>query len=475
MLLTEIPNLIKCKKIYNLKNISFNKIYTNSNYVSKSSIFIIEKKAKLKKKYIKEAITKGAIAIISNEYIPNLLVTQFVVININLSLLNILKTIRPNKPLNTIAITGTNGKTSVVWYISQILNYNDILVKSYGTLGYYINLKKKYSSKLTTPDFTILHQTAYSSKKNLYNYVFEASSHALSQNRIKDLKVDTAALTNISRDHLDYHKDFKTYKKEKLKLFFNHLNESGWAVLNDKIKDIEIIKNKLRKKVNIITYGMPNSDVNVIKRKKYAVITIFKKKYSINTNLNSFIELENLACAIACSLSIDVKIKKILTILRKIINPPGRLQKVLNNNKNFRVYIDYAHTPEALKEVLISKTYNNKKPNVVFGCGGDRDKGKREKMGRIANLYANRIYITDDNPRFEDSSKIRQSILKYCKNHAIEIPERKKAIINAIDDLKKNEILIIAGKGHEKFQIIRDISYPLDDYKIATKALRKKL
>ena len=220
---------------------------------------------------------------------------------------------------------------------------------------------------------------------------------------------------------------------------------------------------------------MPNSDVNVIKRKKYAVITIFKKKYSINTNLNSFIEFENLACAIACSLSIDVKIKKILTILRKIINPPGRLQKVLNDNKNFKIYIDYAHTPEALKEVLISKTYNSKKPNVVFGCGGDRDKGKREKMGRIANLYANRIYITDDNPRFEDSSKIRQSILKYCKNHAIEIPERKKAIINAIDDLKKNEILIIAGKGHEKFQIIRDISYPLDDYKIATKALRKKL
>ena len=475
MLLTEIPNLIKCKKIYNLKNISFNKIYTNSNYVSKSSIFIIEKKTKLKKKYIKEAITKGAIAIISNEFIPNLLITQFVVADINLSLLNILKTIRSNKPLNTIAITGTNGKTSVVWYISQILNYNNILVKSYGTLGYYINLKKKYSSKLTTPDFTILHQTAYSSKKNLYNYVFEASSHALSQNRIKDLKVDTAALTNISRDHLDYHKDFKTYKKAKLKLFFNHLNESGWAVLNDKIAGIEIIKNKLRKKVNIITYGMPNSDVNIIKRKKYAVITIFKKKYSINTNLNSFIELENLACAIACSLSIDVKIKKILTILRKIINPPGRLQKVLNDNKNFKVYIDYAHTPEALKAVLISKTYNNKKPNVVFGCGGDRDRGKRRKMGRIANLYANRIYITDDNPRFEDSSKIRQSILKYCKNHAIEIPERKKAIINAIDDLKKNEILIIAGKGHENFQLIRGISYPLDDYKVATKALRKKL
>ena len=193
MLLTEIPNLTKCKKIYNLKNISFNKIYTNSNYVSKSSVFIIEKKTKLKKIYIKEAIKKGAIAIISNEFIPNLLITQFVVVNINLSLLNILKTIRSNKPLNTIAITGTNGKTSVVWYISQILNYNNILVKSYGTLGYYINLKKKYSSKLTTPDFTVLHQTAYSSKKNLYNYVFEASSHALAQNRIKFLNVDTAA------------------------------------------------------------------------------------------------------------------------------------------------------------------------------------------------------------------------------------------------------------------------------------------
>ena len=325
MLLTEIPNYIKCKKISNLKNISFNKVYTNSSYVTKSSVFIIEKKTRLKKKYIKEAINKGAIAIISNEFIQNLPITQFVVFDTNLSLCNILKKIKLNKPLNTIAITGTNGKTSVVWYISQILNYNNILVKSYGTLGYYINLKKKYSSKLTTPDFTVLHQTAYSSKKNLYNYVFEASSHALSQNRIKDLKVDTAALTNISRDHLDYHKDFKNYKEAKLKLFFNHLNESGWAVLNNKIKGIEIIKNRLRKKVNIITYGNSNSDVTIIKRKKYVVITIFKKKYSINTHLNTLLELENLACAVACSISIDVKIKKILTILRKIINPPGRL------------------------------------------------------------------------------------------------------------------------------------------------------
>ena len=142
MLLTEIPNYIKCKKISNLKNISFNKVYTNSSYVTKSSVFIIEKKTRLKKKYIKEAINKGAIAIISNEFIRDLSITQFVVVNINQSLLNILQKIRSNKPLNTIAVTGTNGKTSVVWYISQILNYINIPVKSYGTLGYYINLKK---------------------------------------------------------------------------------------------------------------------------------------------------------------------------------------------------------------------------------------------------------------------------------------------------------------------------------------------
>ena len=475
MLLTEIHDYIKCKKICNLKNISFNKVYTNSNYVTKASIFILEKKTRLRKKYIKEAIKKGAIAIISNEFIRNISITQFVVVNINQSLLNILKKIRSNKPLNTIAITGTNGKTSVVWYISQILNYINIPVKSYGTLGYYVNLKKKYNSQLTTPDFSTLYQTAYSSKKNLYNYVFEASSHALSQNRIKDLKVDTAALTNISRDHLDYHKDFKEYKEAKLQLFFNHLKENGYAILNDKIKDIDIIKNKLRNKANFITYGMPNSDVHIIKNKKYVVITIFKKKYKKIINLNSSIECENLACAIACSLSIDVKTKKIIMHLNKIINPPGRLQKVLNNNKNFKVYIDYAHTPEALKEVLISKTYNNKKPNIVFGCGGDRDKGKRKKMASIANIYANRIYITDDNPRFENASKIRKSILKYCTNHALEIPERKKAIINAINDLKKGETLIVAGKGHENYQIIKDISYPLDDYKIANKALRKKI
>ncbi len=473
MLLTEIPNHIKCKKISNLKNISFNKVYTNSSYVTKSSVFIIEKKTRLKKKYIKEAVKKGAIAIISNEFIQNLSITQFVVFDTNLSLLNILKKIKSNKPLNTIAITGTNGKTSVVWYISQILNYINIPVKSYGTLGYYINLKKRYSSQLTTPDFSTLYQTAYSSKKNLYSYIFEASSHSLSQNRIKNFKIDTAALTNISRDHLDYHKDFKKYKEAKIKLFFNHLKENGYAILNDKIKGIEVIKNKLKKKVRIISFGMPKSDVSIIKDKNSVAITIFKKKYLIKTNLNSSIEFENLACAVACSLSINIKSTKILTILRKIINPPGRLQNVLNN-KNFKVFIDYAHTPEALKEVLLTKTTNDKKPNIVFGCGGDRDKGKRKKMGKIANLFANRIYITDDNPRFENSSKIRQSILKYCSNRALEIPDRKKAIINAINDLKKNETLIIAGKGHESSQIVKNISYPLDDYKVAIKALKKK-
>ena len=172
MLLTEIPNYIKCKKICNLKNISFNKVFTNSKQVTKSSVFIIEKKTKLKKIYIKEAIKKGAIAIISNEFIRNLPITQFIVVDINKSLLNILKKIRSNKPLNTIAITGTNGKTSVVWYISQILNYNNIPVKSFGTLGYYVNLNNIYSSQLTTPDFSILHQTSYSSKKKFIQLCF---------------------------------------------------------------------------------------------------------------------------------------------------------------------------------------------------------------------------------------------------------------------------------------------------------------
>ena len=474
MLLTDLTKQISCNKIYNTtkKNINFNHIFTNSKSIKKFSIFAVNNN-KFKQIFINEAIKKGSVAILSYKYFKKYKIPQYIVKDVNLSISRLLYKLLPNKPINSVAITGTNGKTSVVWFISQICLHNNLPIKTYGTLGYYINGKKKDDSILTTPEYEVLHQNAFLKKKNFFNFVFEVSSHALDQDRLKKFPVNIAALTNISHDHLDYHKNLKNYKKTKLKLFIKHLNKGGSAIINDKIKGIEKFKKKLGTKYKIITYGKINSHINLISKKNCTEIKIFKKKYLLKVDYYTQFELENIACAIACCLCLEIKVEFILKSLIKIENPPGRLEKVSSINNDIKVYVDYAHTPDALKNVLISQTVKNKKPNLVFGCGGNRDKYKRRKMGLIANNYADKVYITDDNPRNENPSKIRKSIITNCKK-GIEIVSRKQAIKIAINDLKKNDILIIAGKGHEKIQITKNKIKLFDDVKIAKKELKKR-
>jgi len=475
MLLTEVYKYLECKKIYNLRNkdLRFKNIYTNSKNVTEFSIFVISNHIKNKKKYIEEAVNKGAIAIITNKYFKNIKITQFIVQDINSSLSILLHKLKPHKPVNSIAVTGTNGKTSVVWYIAQICYYNKILTKSYGTLGYYINCIKKSDSILTTPENEILHQTAFSKNKNSYNYIFEASSHALHQDRLKNFPIEIAAITNLSKDHLDYHKNFKSYKDTKLTLFTKYLKPSGLSVLNEKIHGINFLKRKLNK-TKVITYGLKNSDIFLSFSKKNINVKYFNKNYILKINNFSLIDLENISCAIACCHFLKINIKKIISSLYKIKSPPGRIEKVILNQSEYEVYIDYAHTPDALKRILLSKAIKNKKPDLVFGCGGDRYKEKRSMMGLIANKYAGNVYITDDNPRSEDASKIRKRILDNCKK-GIEIPSRKEAINKAIEDLRKNNILLIAGKGHEKFQINNKSISKFDDLEIARSALKQKI
>ena len=309
-----------------------------------------------------------------------------------------------------------------------------------------------------------MHQIAYTKKKNSYNFAFEASSHALHQDRLYSLPINIAALTNISHDHLDYHKNLKNYKLSKYKLFTEYLSDDGFAILNEKIKNIAYLKNNLKDK-KLITYGKKNSDIFIQKNGKKIEVNIFKKKFIKKIDINSKIELENISCAIACCLCIKIKIPDIIKSLSSILCPPGRLEKVTSDLHKFSIYIDYAHTPDALKNILLSLTNKNQKPNIVFGCGGDRDKGKRILMGGIAKKFANKVYITDDNPRNENPKNIRKSILLNCKK-ASEIADRRKAIIQAIQDLSDNEVLIIAGKGHEKKQIFRNKIELFDDKKV---------
>ena len=473
MLLTELPKLISCKKIYNetKKKINFNSIYTNSKNIKKYSILAILENKRFKKEYIKEAINNGALAIITKKIFRNIPITQYQVEDINLSISILLNKLKSSAPLNSIAITGTNGKTSVAWYLSQVISFNNLNCKIYGTLGYYKNLKKINNSNLTTPEYEILQQCAYTKKKNTYNFVFEASSHSLDQNRFKNFPVDIAAITNITQDHLDYHKNFISYRNAKLKLFKQYLKPNGYAILNDRINGISELKKNITNKNKILTYGLQKSDIYLFKKENLIRLKIFNSTYLIKLQQHSSLDLENISCTIACCISLKIKVKNIINVLKNITTPPGRMQKI--ENKNYNVYVDYAHTPDALKQVLTSYTLDNIKPDLVFGCGGNRDEGKRSKMGSIANKFANNVYVTDDNPRNENPSIIRKTIIKNCKK-AIEISDRKKAIIQAIKNLKRNHTLIIAGKGHENKQIIKNSLKLFDDKKIAKIALKAK-
>ncbi len=469
MLFSNLLKYIDYEKVYNLntKKIYFNFISTNSKFIKKKSILIINKKNKFKKKYISDAIDKGAVGIITNFYYKDYKVPQILVKDIDISLKKILIKLKKYSPKKTVGITGTNGKTTVVWYISKLLYNSDRNVKSYGTLGYYINLEKKENSLLTTPEYEILHQKSYSNLKNEFDFIFEVSSHSIVQKRIKNFKINIAAITNISHDHLDYHKNFSNYKSAKFKLFLKYLDKNGIAVINDSILEINKLKRKLIKKnIKIISYGLPKSNIHFIKNKTKSFLKIFDKYYKLELKDYNSYDVSNLLCSISCCIAMGIKISKILKVIPLLDRPQGRMQEVGTLYNGSKVFIDYAHTPEALKQILTVNSVKNNKPNLLFGCGGERDKNKRKIMGKIANKFADKVYVTDDNPRNENASKIRKSILSQCSK-AKELINRREAIKKSINELTKNKILIIAGKGHENKQYIKNKILNFDDSKIA--------
>ena len=470
MLISSIFKNVKCININNYnKDVKIEFISSNSKLIRRNSIFVTNFYKKIKPKYIKEAKKKGAVAILTNKIIKNINIPQFEVRNINSNLTKILNKLNKKAPNNIIGITGTNGKTSVVWIISHILKLCNYQVTSYGTLGLYKNLKKVGNSSLTTPEREELHQLAFSSLSK-YNseFVFEVSSHGISKRRIRDFPINIAAITNLSQDHLDFHKTFINYKNTKFKLFKKHLLNNGIAILNDNIKNINKLKKELKiKNIKVISYGKYKSDISCVVYKKNKIrLKIYNKYYLIDYQFISKFELDNLSCSIGCCLAIGLNITEIIKIVSKVKRAHGRMEFVAQLKNGSKVFVDYAHTPDALKNILISMIFKKKKPDLVFGCGGNRDKSKRIKMGEIANKYANKIYITDDNPRDEDPRIIRKTIYSKC-NNAKEIDNRKIAIKEAIENLNSNSILIIAGKGHEKKQIFSNKIIPFDDVKVA--------
>ena len=319
------------------------------------------------------------------------------------------------------------------------------------------------------------------SKKKVNHVILEASSHGLAQKRLDYLNIKTGIFTNFSHDHLDYHKTMKSYFHSKMYLFSNLLKKKSTIITDKDNKEFKVIQSiSNRRKIKKVTIGFNSGDVKILDYRYHGEIQLVK--ISINSNIFLFkiplighFQVKNLFMAILAALNCGLSKDKIFNQIHKIKPVSGRLESVANLNNNSNIILDFAHTPEALEESLIAlKKQFKKEIIIVFGCGGERDKKKRPIMGKVAKKYCSKIFITDDNPRNEDPEKIRNAIIKGCKKLAVNIGSRRKAINAAIKELKPNEILLVAGKGHEENQDYGNKVLKFSDKNVIKEIIYKK-
>ena len=445
-----IKNISKDKEKIAISGLSI-----NSKEVKKNYIFFAIKGNKFNGElFIKSAIKKGASVIIcsKNCKFKNKNVLIIKTKNTRYLLSEVASRFYKLKPKNIIAVTGTNGKTSVADIFFQILKTNNMPVASIGTLGIKYN-NKIIKTNLTSPDTITLHKNLqFLKKKKIDNVIIESSSHGLDQKRLHHINFKGGIFTNFSQDHLDYHKTMKSYLNAKLILFKKILKKNSYIISDSEISQFISLK-KIAKKRNLKIIDIRNE---------------FKKIESINFTLNSDFKIKNLAMAIKAVKFCGLKDNLIYRSLKKIKDVNGRLELARKFHNGVKVYIDFAHTPDALIKTLksLKSNYGNN-ISLVFGCGGERDQKKRSLMAKIANNYCKKIYITDDNPRNENPKKIRNDLLKHvAKDKAFDIGSRKLAVQKAIQNAHPNEIILIAGKGHEEQQIYKNKILNISDKKI---------
>ncbi len=437
--------------------------------------------------FIDQAIQNGATTIIAESNVTknNLPddVTLITVSNARAALSLVASRFFPKQPKHIAAITGTSGKTSTVQFTRQLWSLAGHKAASLGTLGLIAPNKEHYYG-LTTPDSITMHSMIDEiTNQGVTHLAMEASSHGIELNRLDALNVSIAAFTNLSRDHLDYHETMGNYLDAKLRLFTTLLNPDGTAVLNADIEEYQKIESICKKRgQKILSYGKNGSDIKLISftpdtKGQRLVMDVRGKEYDILLPVIGSFQIENSMCALALALASDEDEQTTVQNMTKLSGVPGRLEYIGNSQKGGTVFVDYAHKPSALENVLTALRPHVKASNahlhVIVGCGGDRDKGKRPQMAKICQDLADFVIITDDNPRTEDPKNIRAEMLAGCTKdpNLREIGDRATAIQEGISALEKNDVLVIAGKGHEDGQIVGDKVLPFNDGQEARKAL----
>ena len=386
-----------------------------------------------------------------------------------------------NAEIKTIAITGTDGKSSVAHLVAQALEQSDDRCGLIGTLGYGRLVNLSEATHTTPPMARIAKEYFKFNEMGCTAVAIEASSHGIQQGRLSNVPIHTAVLTNITRDHLDYHKSVEDYIQAKAGLFFTHKPENAVINLDDAIGSQWC--GQLDSLAAVITFSLSNveADVYAIDVQYLHSVTMMKlsvkgKEIHVRVSLLGEFNVLNVLAVAAILLSLDKSYQEIEQALNKLDAVPGRMQRVTVQKSTMAVIVDYAHTPAALFAALnAAREHYSGKLICVFGCGGNRDAGKRSQMGEIASRYSDHAVITSDNPRNEKPQNIIDEIISGCvsKDSYTVIVNREQAIDFALQMASSNDVVLIAGKGHEKYQHIKNQKIAFDDAEIAAKQLAR--
>ena len=377
-------------------------------------------------------------------------------------------------PTHVAAVTGTNGKTSTAELTRQLWRMDGYNSASIGTLGV-TTADDQVKTGLTTPDIvTFLSNMSGLAREGVSHAIFEASSHGLSQYRTEGLPVQVGAFTNLSRDHLDYHGDMDSYFEAKMRLFDEVVWSNGTAVIwaDDDPWSAKAIKRATDRGLELFTVGEKGSTLQLVSQTpthlgQVLMVKAQGKTHRIALPLIGAYQAANILCAAAIVLATGGQLENIFDHMQRVQPVRGRMERAVITRAGAPVYVDYAHTPDALRAAIEAlRPHVTGRLITVFGAGGDRDKGKRPEMGRIAVEMSDHVIVTDDNPRSEDPATIRAEILAGATG-AEDVADRRAAIAKAIEMAGSQDIILLAGKGHEQGQIVGDRVIPFDDVEVA--------
>lgn len=473
---SNIVNRIKYKEVLNFKNVDIKGISYNSNTIKSHEIFVCLKGEHVDgHNFAQMAFEKGAVAIMA-EHPLNIEIPQLIVDSTQEKIADLAACFyhNPSHSLNLIGVTGTNGKTTVTHLVQKIFEHESKKCALIGTLGYKLCSASDYlEAKHTTPQAPELqHMLSTILQSDISNIAMEVSSHALEQFRVKNCQYSGAAFTNLTQDHLDFHITMENYFNAKAKLF-SGLKEGAYAVINNDDKWAKKLISKINDGVRVLTYGAKNNSSLMAKDIVFTSHGVsFKCCYQdecveINLKLNGMFSVYNALCAIGVGLMSGISLSSCKDALEATKSVAGRFEIV---HSDPMVIVDYAHTPDGLENILRAArelTPSDGELICMFGCGGDRDATKRPKMGSIAQTLSDKIVITSDNPRSEDPQQIITDILSGLKlinpKTVFVEPDRRLAIELLKKISSDNDVIVLAGKGHEDYQILKDKTIHFDD------------